>query len=121
MTTNSKTERQASDIIQDELKALHLIPKMSWRKIACMPKYQGIPAGTLCSISKGGQIPNKYRAQLGIPHEAPAPVCLDHGVVHLYDCKKEQVKPKRVGRPRQWRSLWDIPETELLWMLENRS
>ena len=110
-----ETERQ-------ELLRLHDTDGHSWPKIACMPKYQGIPVGTLWSFAHGErELSDEYKTRLGIPHDEPAPVCLVHGVVHCYDCETQQVKPKRTPKPRKWRSLWDIPTKELAWMLENRS
>ena len=43
----------ARDTLQNRLIYLHDIEDMTWRKIADMKEYRGIPAGTLCSISKG--------------------------------------------------------------------
>jgi hypothetical protein len=59
---------QMMDIIQDELKRLHDTQGLSWRKIAALDAYSGIPAGTLCSIAKNGREPKnkKYRDILGL-------------------------------------------------------
>jgi hypothetical protein len=43
----------ARDTIVKRLIYLHDKEGMTWRKIAKMKEYRGIPAGTLCSISKG--------------------------------------------------------------------
>jgi hypothetical protein len=52
----------------DKLISLHLKYK-SWRKIAALPEFEGIPPGTLCSISKGDYEPkdNEIRKRLGLP------------------------------------------------------
>jgi hypothetical protein len=105
-------------MVRDELNRLHATTMPSWRKIAQTPKYLGIPAGTLCSIAKGEEIPEKHKAQLGLPHTQPAQVCLEHGIVHCYDCQTQTVHGRRSRR--SWKSLWDIPEGELRWMLEHR-
>ncbi len=41
------------DTIVRRLIHLHDEQDLTWRKIAAMKEYRGIPAGTLCSISKG--------------------------------------------------------------------
>ena len=43
----------ARDMHRRHLLRLHDKKGMTWRKIAKMKEYRGIPAGTLCSISKG--------------------------------------------------------------------
>ena len=43
----------ARDATRRHLLYLHDEEGMTWRKIATMKEYRGIPAGTLCSISKG--------------------------------------------------------------------
>lgn len=65
MTPN--THVQSLDIVQNELKRLHAIPGNTWRRIAAMDAYSGIPPGTLCSIAKGRN-PKKpeYRRILGL-------------------------------------------------------
>jgi len=58
----------ALDIVQDELKRLHAIPGHTWRVIAALDAYRGIPAGSLCSIAKGRDPKNpEYRRILGLP------------------------------------------------------
>ena len=60
--------RPALDIARERLNEHHDIEKLSWRKIAALRPYRGIPAGTLCSIAKGRE-PKKpiYRSKLGLP------------------------------------------------------
>lgn len=38
----------------------------SFRDVANLPEYEGIPPGTLCAIAKGNPIPKKWRKQLGM-------------------------------------------------------
>lgn len=54
------------DTVQAELKRLHAIPGHSWRKIAKMPGYQGIPPGTLSTIAKTGKVPKKWKDVLKV-------------------------------------------------------
>lgn len=51
---------------QERLKYLHDTARLSWREIANLDLYRGIPAGTLCRIAKGWEPAKKYRAQLGL-------------------------------------------------------
>ena len=62
------TDVQHSDIVQVRLNKLNGIDKLSWRKIALLDEYKGIPPGSLCSYAKG-RIPenNKHRRMLGFP------------------------------------------------------
>lgn len=55
------------DIVRERLKSLHDTYGFTWREIAASDAYAGIPAGTLCAIAKGGPIPARYYAQLGLP------------------------------------------------------
>ena len=106
--------RHACDIVWKDIDGLRNTFSLSWRKIACTPKYQGIPAGTLCAFYKGKrEIPIEYRAQLGIPYELPAPACAECGIVHIGACPKKR-------KPRVYRSLFDWPVKELARALENR-
>jgi len=116
----SRDARHKCDIIKAQLNELHDTYGLSWRKIAKMGEYKGIKPGTLWAIAKGErEIPDKFKARFGIPYEAPAPVCLVHGVVHCYDCQS-QVVTKRKRKPRVYRSLFDWPVKELARALENR-
>ena len=56
-----------SVITRERLNKLHDEEKMSWRKIAQMDEYKGIPAGSLCSYA-GGWEPKtkKARQQFGL-------------------------------------------------------
>jgi len=54
------------DTPQERLKYLHDTARLSWREIANLDAYRGIPAGTLCRIAKGWEPAKKYRARLGM-------------------------------------------------------
>ncbi len=64
----SDTDVRASDRACKRLNKLHAILGNTWRKIALLDEYKGIPAGSLCSYAKG-RIPqnNKHRRALGFP------------------------------------------------------
>ena len=70
-TTNPLMACQASDILQERLQRLHDIDGLTWRKIAALRHYRGIPAGTLCTIANGGDVPEKWYRKLGIVKERP--------------------------------------------------
>ena len=96
---------------------------LKWDEIAEMPEFRGIPKQTLNQIYHGKRdVPKKYRARLGEPDTAPAPVCAVHGVVHCYDCAKQVVKD-RDAKPKEykrWGWLWDMPKAELVYRMDNR-
>ena len=56
------------DALRKSLKELHDTKAMSWRKIAQELEKEGynIPAGSLCTFVKTGELANKYKAQLGL-------------------------------------------------------
>ena len=64
MTTESTGRCQASDILRERLRSLHDTSGLSWRKIAEIPEFKGVPAGTLCAIAKGAKVPKKWRRRL---------------------------------------------------------
>lgn len=76
------TARTLEDV-RDEIDRFR--PNIPWRVIATFPRFQGVPAATLCAIYKHGRDPQnaEYRRILGLPVLAPAPVCARCGVVHL--------------------------------------
>ena len=80
---------------------------MKWREIAAEPKFRKIPIRTLQKIYSGERdVPDKWRAQLGEPEVAPAPVCPRCNVVHLGRCKNKPTKQrKRYPIYTCW--LWD--------------
>jgi len=103
---------RTGDNWQQVLQNLHTTSGMSWREIANLPEFQGIPAGTLCSISKGFEPKNpKVRVQLGLSAQALAPVCPTCGVVHVTKrCPTKRIITK-------WR---DLPTEQLAWAILNR-
>ena len=56
-----------SDTVSNEIRILHDTHGLSWRQIAALPGYSGVPPGTLCSIYHGTPIPNKHRPTVGLP------------------------------------------------------
>ena len=64
----SRAGVQSLDSIRERLKHLHDTQALSWRKIAALDDYRGIPAGSLCSIA-GGREPKSldHRRILGLP------------------------------------------------------
>lgn len=57
------------DTLAAELCALHG-SGMTWRQIAALARFCGVPAGTLCAIAKGAPVPAKHRQRLGLPATA---------------------------------------------------
>ena len=57
----------SSDSIRERLKYLNTVQRITWRKIAEMPEFRDVPAGTLCSIAKGYKPKSReLRARLGM-------------------------------------------------------
>lgn len=59
-----------SDTAQGRLKMLHDTSGLSWRRIAALEAYEGIPAGTLATIGKTGMVPKKWRGRFGLAEMA---------------------------------------------------
>ncbi len=83
------------DIVVGRLNALHSSDELTWREIAALKPYRGIPAGTLSAIA-GGRIPKKpeHRARLGLPEV----VVMGHTqICAKSDCDREFVSnhPRR--------------------------
>lgn len=102
---------QRLDTIKARLYQLNQIDRLSWRKIAKKTEFSGIPAGTLCAISKG-RVPkdNTVRMILGLPALALAPVCSKCGEVHEskvcpHDRKPASARVKHRCGTCKW---WDI-------------
>lgn len=97
MTAKAKTRRsvgkrptlpvQTLDMLKARLKSARATG-MTWREVAA--HFPGVPAGTLCAISKGRD-PRKpaIRAALGLPAYQAAAVCPVHGVVHTGRCPRK--------------------------------
>lgn len=105
---------------------------LKWEEIAAMPEFnhpERIPQQTLYMIYSGQrEVPRKFRVQLGEPAKVSVPVCPVHGVPHCFDCQTQTVKskaepkpPKQAARLPRYKSwLWDVPQKEIVAMLENR-
>jgi len=113
-----------SDVIRTRLIALHDTQGMNWREIHARLLKEGIniPAGSLCTFAKDGTIARKYRTLVGLPAMIPAPVCSKCGVPHWYDCATQTVKAKRTKKAPaiRWGWLWDLPQTDVRKMLDER-
>ena len=67
MDTSIQDLVKNSDTPQEALQALKTSKRITWRKIANLDQYTGIPPGTLCTYAKTGYLPNRYRQRLGLP------------------------------------------------------
>lgn len=112
-TTKARMPVRNPDIVSKALSELHDTSGLSWRKIAKMDDYSGIPAGTLAAIAKGYPIPRKWHHRLGVRETKPAPVCLECGEVHIKNGRCPRL-------PRAYRAIVDMPAGLLRWKLENR-
>jgi len=84
MTKKATPGVQSLDMVQEELNRLHLVEHLSWRKIASLEPFLGIPAGTLCAIAKGREPrDSEHRRILKMPALELAPVCRKCGQVHV--------------------------------------
>ena len=91
---------QSLDNLSGTLQALKAIHGTTWRDIAQIEQYQGIPAGTLCAIAKGRNPKNPhYREILRLPVLALAPVCLQCGEVHT---TKRCTANDKLGQWQKW-------------------
>jgi hypothetical protein len=100
------------DIVRRRLIVLHDIYGLSWRKIAEIDEYKGIPFGTLCAIAKGYLIPYCHYDKFGLRRMEPAPVCARCGTVHV-----TKRCTARAGEPKD---LFAMPADELRKRLEMR-
>jgi len=85
-------------------------PGKTWREIAALPCFQGVPAATLCAIYKHGRVPHNpaYLRILGLPVTAPAPVCRQCGQVHVTKRCTARVARPRVRRPSRRKLALDV-------------
>jgi hypothetical protein len=138
MTNDTANAVRTSDIVSKRLAELKDTSGLTFRQMAALDEFHGIPPGTLCAIYKGAEVPRKWRRRLGLPEIKPAPACPDCGEVHTVDgmCRARKVviyqvtaaELEKVERPvvvvRQPRDrprrLRDYPVDELRKMLENR-
>lgn len=106
MPTTAQTYVTTSDTLYSELVRLRRAEMLSWRAIAQIPPFAPLPAGTLCTWYKTGNLPRRWYSHFGLTAYAPAPVCPAHGIVHCYDCTAEQVKPlPKPSKPRARRAI----------------
>lgn len=61
----------ASDTPAQRLNCLHDKEGMTWRKIAAMKEYRGIPAGSLCSFAKGNWEPKDLITRRKLGYQEP--------------------------------------------------
>jgi len=67
MSNNETIGVKTSDMVSNEIRALHDTSGLSFRDISALNDFCDIPPGTLWYIYCGGRVPNKYRKQLGMP------------------------------------------------------
>jgi hypothetical protein len=89
------------DKIVEALKRLHDGFGLSFRDIAELFPWRGIPPGSICSMYHGN-IPKKWYPQLGIPEPVEVMPCPQCGVVHIGKCPKKGAKKKRKRTPGGW-------------------
>jgi hypothetical protein len=65
--TDTTTLVRTPDTVKDRLNYFHDTIGLTWREIANLGDYKGIPAGTLCSVAHGAEPKHAHRAQLGLP------------------------------------------------------
>ena len=73
---------RTSDNVQGELKVIYDTSDMTWRDIANLEQYKGVPPGTLSTIAKHGYVPKKWYHRFNIQEYKPAPACIRCGDVH---------------------------------------
>jgi hypothetical protein len=96
MTTDSTPAAQSLPAVQNRLQQLNMVDNLSFRKIAALSEFQGIPAGTLAHIAKGREPKDPHtRALLHLPTFVPAPACPDCGEVHIKPTCPRKRKPRR--------------------------
>jgi very-short-patch-repair endonuclease len=97
-----KTPVQTLDKLQERLNTIHDTHGLSWRAIAQIPEFAGIPAGTLCAIAKGRDPKDAHeRLLLRLPALAPAPVCPKCGVPHVTKRCTAGRKPRQLADPTE--------------------
>ena len=62
-----------SDTVSNEIRVLHDIHGLTFREIANLPTWIGIPFGTIAHIYHGGRVPNKWRKKLDLPRLVKVP------------------------------------------------
>lgn len=80
---------------------------MPWRQVAGF--FPGVPAGTLCAISKGRDPKSPaIRRALGLPAYQAAEVCPVHGVVHTGRCPRKSADTYDAWRTRNLPKLLEM-------------
>jgi len=77
----------ASDTPKARLIHLHDTKHMTWREIADLEEYRGIPAGTLCSVAKGDYEPKDLIIRRKLGYQEP------EIIAHYRNPKGEFVPP----------------------------
>jgi hypothetical protein len=68
MTTDTTTTVQSLNSLIERLTSLNKVDKLSFRKIARLPEFSGVPFGTLANVAKGRDPKDTHtRALLGLP------------------------------------------------------
>lgn len=107
-----KSHVTTCDIVQDKIIVLHDTYGFTFREISQIAEFRPIPPGTICSIYKTGNVPNKWRKMLGIPELKLAPACPTCGGVHVSRRCPDKRKP-----PTRWA---DMPVKQVLKALRER-
>jgi len=54
------------EIVQYEIKGQYMASSMTWDEMAALTEYCPIPAGTLCAIANGADVPKKWYKKLRV-------------------------------------------------------
>ncbi len=54
------------EIVQGEIKELYRTSVLTWEEMAALRQYNPIPAGTLCAIANGADVPKKWYKKLRV-------------------------------------------------------
>ena len=115
MNENTPMAVTTCDTALTRLQYAHTVNSVSLHKLAASGEFEGIPAGTLSTILKTGNVPHKWHRRFGIRETKPAPVCFDCGEVHALDHCPKKPKP-----PRTYTRWADMPVTMVKQALMNR-
>lgn len=83
--------------------------RWTWRDIANLPEYRGVPAATLCAIYKHGREPQNaaHRRILGLPVLGLGEICPVHGKVCAVK-HRPQPTARKPRRTRKARNRWNM-------------
>lgn len=114
--------------LKSRLYSLHHGLQMSWRAIYALPEFEEFR-----KVSKNGYAQlNRFlnldeeptdihqRLALGLPAQKLVNICPIHKVDHGYDCRTQEVRPKRKVYQKP-KNIQDMSMNELRWCLENRT